>query len=525
MAFLRLSLLFVLPVVLIIYKAFSWARITRHNSLAARRFGCLPAPKARNHGLLGIRTLVASVRATKQEWGPVFMHQAINEVKLTADGTAEKSAPAHTIRAQILDYELLITRDTENVKAMLATQSDDFDIGTHRERTFRSLLGPGVMTTRSQRWKHSRALVRGQFARWNVADLGLLKTHVDALMTHLRGTASGAGEWTSPSNIMPLFYAFTLDTSTEFLFGSSTSMLNPTMRPAAMTAPGGPDFEGFGAHLDGAKALLDRRGALAKYGWLLRDHEYPMHCAAVQRFVDYFVQQRLGGSHTEKPRAKTIDNREKFVLLDQLAKETSDPVELRCELLNVLHASRDTTAALLSWTVYFLARHPAVWDLLRRDVLNAVGSGPPVSADHDAGITHDKIMAVPYLHWVLNETVRMVGIVPMNERMAMCDTSLPRGGGPDGRSPVFVAEGQQVLIPTYSMQHREDIWGEDVETYRPERWEGRKFGWEFVPFGGGARQCLGRKLFLFHVRSSDLVRVLTCGWQNNLQDWKRATCS
>jgi hypothetical protein len=81
----------------------------------------------------------------------------------------------------------------------------------------------------------------------------------------------------------------------------------------------------------------------------------------------------------------------------------------------------------------------------------------------------------------------------MNERIALKDTTLPRGGGEDGSKPIFVREGIQVLIPTYALQHRPDIWGDDVEDFRPERWEGRKTGWEWIPFGGGPRKCLGRK--------------------------------
>ena len=64
-----------------------------------------------------------------------------------------------------------------------------------------------------------------------------------------------------------------------------------------------------------------------------------------------------------------------------------------------------------------------------------------------------------------------------------------------------VPEGTQVLIPLYAMQHRADIWGADVEEFRPERWETYRPGWEFIPFGAGARKCLGRKylspLYLF----------------------------
>jgi hypothetical protein len=43
------------------------------------------------------------------------------------------------------------------------------------------------------------------------------------------------------------------------------------------------------------------------------------------------------------------------------------------------------------------------------------------------------------------------------------------------------------------MHHRKDIYGEDAEEFRPERWETRRPGWEFLPFNGGPRICLGRE--------------------------------
>ena len=46
------------------------------------------------------------------------------------------------------------------------------------------------------------------------------------------------------------------------------------------------------------------------------------------------------------------------------------------------------------------------------------------------------------------------------------------------------------------MHHRKDIWGEDVEDFKPERWEGKKVGWEYLPFNGGPRICLGQQFAL-----------------------------
>ena len=63
-------------------------------------------------------------------------------------------------------------------------------------------------------------------------------------------------------------------------------------------------------------------------------------------------------------------------------------------------------------------------------------------------------------------------------------------------SPIFLAKDSRVLISTYGMQYRADIWGQDVNEFRPERWddeEKRGGGWDFVPFAGGPRKCIGRK--------------------------------
>lgn len=86
--------------------------------------------------------------------------------------------------------------------------------------------------------------------------------------------------------------------------------------------------------------------------------------------------------------------------------------------------------------------------------------------------------------------------VPINARRAQRDTTLPTGGGPDGKSPVYVRAGQEVVYTVHAMHRRRDIWGPDADEFRPERFEGRKSGWEYLPFNGGPRICLGQQFAL-----------------------------
>jgi cytochrome P450 monooxygenase len=74
-------------------------------------------------------------------------------------------------------------------------------------------------------------------------------------------------------------------------------------------------------------------------------------------------------------------------------------------------------------------------------------------------------------------------------RQCVRDSRLPVGGGKNCQSPMFVQKGDVIHV-TKSVLHRDpDIWGEDAEEFRPERWEGLRPMWNFVPFGGGPRRC------------------------------------
>lgn len=102
-------------------------------------------------------------------------------------------------------------------------------------------------------------------------------------------------------------------------------------------------------------------------------------------------------------------------------------------------------------------------------------------------------------------------------RNAAVDTVLPLGGGVDGLEPLFVGKGCSVGYSVYGLHRRHDIWGEDANDFRPERWIDLKTRrWEFLPyvtrlmtliqlrldeltfivlrFNGGPRACLARKL-------------------------------
>lgn len=192
---------------------------------------------------------------------------------------------------------------------------------------------------------------------------------------------------------------------------------------------------------------------------------------------------------------KGSDEKHRYVFLHELCAQTPNRLKIRAELLNILLAGRDTTASLLSNLWFELSRRPAIYERLRAEV-------DALSNNNDELPTFETLKDMKYLRALINESLRLYPIVPANNRQATRDTVLPMGGGADGRSPVLVRKGEMAHWSLWSMHRRKDLYGEDAEEFRPERWldeggrKGLRVGWEFLPFNGGPRICIGREYYL-----------------------------
>lgn len=110
------------------------------------------------------------------------------------------------------------------------------------------------------------------------------------------------------------------------------------------------------------------------------------------------------------------------------------------------------------------------------------------------------------IHQLKNATVlRLYPPVPINSRTALETTVIPTGGGPDGTEPLMVRKGEAVGYSVHAVHRLKRLYGENADSFNPERWDPdvknpvdlRNIGWGYLPFNGGPRLCLGRKLFLF----------------------------
>ncbi|OXV08236.1 hypothetical protein Egran_04001 [Elaphomyces granulatus] len=443
----------------------------------AKEWSCQPAPKI-PAPFLGIGRFLTTIADSD-----------MGILRLLDEGFRQYGM---TYEHMVLGESQFATIEPENIKALLATKFPDFSIGL-RHNAFYPLLGDGIFNADGELWSHSRALLRPQFSREQVADIALLREHANHLIAALPKDKTAF-------DIQELFYRLTLDSATEFLFGESTNSLSPNFNPASgpLAACGGE--RGFADSFTLCLDYIICRARLQSLYWLINPPRFHRAVKTVNDVVDYYVDRVLDAK--SNPKDQSSNENKRYVFLEALAEETRDRKMLRDQMLNILLAGRDTTASLLTSSFYYLARHPEVWSRLRQEIIEAF----PI--EEKDSITLERLREVKYIRYFLNEVMRLLPPVPVNARIAVKDTMLPTGGGPDRKSPILVKKGMTVAWPVWHMHRRTDIWGTDAHEFRPDRWEDdAKKGWGYLPFNGGPRICLGQQYALAEA-SYMLVRLL-----------------
>lgn len=430
---------------------------------------------------------------------PIFSRNPVNVFRFKRDGKVLKMVweffrdYGHSWNCN-MGHTIFVTEHPDNIKAVLATQFNEFVMGL-RHSHFKPLLGDGVFTLDGEGWKTSRALLRPNFSREQVAHTQSVEVHIQNLAKHIRKNAG------QPFDLQELFFRYTVDTSTEFLFGHSLFGLM-SKEIGESPPPGSFDADAFYNSFNIAQEYCASRAWLQNFYWILNPPRFKRSSAVVHDFAKFYIEQALNLSPEEL--AKKSESG--YIFLYELVKSTRDPVILRDQLLNIMIAGRDTTAGLLSMVFYELARNPDIYAKLKDDIYNCFGDGE--NADLDS-ITFESLKKCEYLKFVINETLRLYPSVPMNFRCATKDTTLPRGGGKNLDEPVLIEKGTVVAYVISATHRNPEYFGKDALEFKPERWADKslKPGWAYLPFNGGPRICLGQQFALTET-SYTIVRLI-----------------
>ena len=183
-----------------------------------------------------------------------------------------------------------------------------------------------------------------------------------------------------------------LDASTEFLFGESMDSLLPET-PV--------DSDLFIKSFNYALIGLGKRVRLGRLKFLYWDKKWHEAIRIVHEQVDKYIDKAI--EHQQQEKQAQIDNQgtgekstDRYILLNEMAKQTQDKEDLRSQILAVFMPGRDSTGYALSNVIHVLARRPDVYQKLRGEVLSV----------RDKPLTFEVLKSMKYTQWVINEGMR-----------------------------------------------------------------------------------------------------------------------
>ena len=166
-------------------------------------------------------------------------------------------------------------------------------------------------------------------------------------------------------------------------------------------------------------------------------------------------------------------------LLDMLLKARDDSSgekmtdkQIRDEVITIFSAGHETTANLLSWTLYLLARHPDILAKVRQE-LDGLPQGRIPSAED--------LQQLAYTRAVLSESMRLRPPAGFLLRKVNKDTEV------DG---YLLKAGRSAIFCIYNLHHHADFW-QQPEQFDPDRFLLPQKKYSFIPFGTGERICIG----------------------------------
>ncbi|MEH2193036.1 MAG: cytochrome P450 [Nostoc sp.] len=397
------------------------------------------------------------------------------------EACAKTYGETFSIRLNKNSSPLVIVSNPQAIQQILTTDTKELEAPGELNRTFEFLLGKNsVITISGAEHQRQRQLLMPPFH-------GERMRNYSEVITDVTQNVISQYQIGKPFNIRSATQAITMRVIMQAVFG-----LHEGTRAEKLQQFLGELLEKASSRLIVAllyfPALQRDFGPINFWGKQMRR----------QQETDELIYEEIR-ERREKPDSSRTDILSLLMAAKDEADQPMTDQELRDELMTLLAAGHETTATALAWAFYWIHKVPSVRQKLLQE-LDSLGDNPDSSA----------VFKLPYLNAVCSETLRItpVGILTF-PRVVRTPISL---GGYE------LEPGTVVLGSIYLTHHREDIYPEPKQ-FKPERFLERQFSpYEYLPFGGGARRCIGlafaqleMKLALANILSSVELELVDNG--------------
>ncbi len=334
------------------------------------------------------------------------------------------------------------------VKHVLVGNGRNYNKDTYLNKyLLESLTGKGLLTSENPLWRKQRRLIQPAFHRHNLATFtDLMGDATNQMLARLNEHAVQGNAFDMAEEMMRL----TLDIVTRALFGYNIS--------EQATAVG----EAVNTLIEIAKPKRRKFQETLKF---------------LDEIVFGIIERR-----------RLEGNDDRYDLLDMLLQsryedtgEGMSDQQIRDEVMSLLIAGHETTANTLSWLWYLLGQHPDAVEQIETEIGGTLNGRSPTLADFPN---------LAYTNKVIKEGLRLYPSAWSISRRALGDDEI---GG------CHIPAHSIIALSPYTLHRHPDFWPDperfDPERFTPEQENGRH-RYAYIPFGGGARKCIGDQFAL-----------------------------
>ncbi|WP_374301584.1 cytochrome P450 [Paracoccus sp. (in: a-proteobacteria)] len=342
--------------------------------------------------------------------------------------------------------------DPASLRHILKDRVEDYPKSNVTKLILEPAIGDSLFVAEGAQWRWQRRAVAPAFALRHVQALGPIMTAAAEASSRRLAAARG------PVDLLEETVAATFEVISDVTLSGDKAFDRGAVHQA---------IDGYIAQT--AKvSLLDVMGLP---GWLPRPGRI-FSRAGLNRMKQ--VADRAIDARAAAPRTDGVPDL-LDLLLDAADPETGRTMtrdELRDNLLTFIVAGHETTALTLAWGLYLCAFDPDVQDRAAAEAQAVLGDRSATAAD---------LPRLPLIQRIVNETLRLYPPAAFLSRTARVADRLC------GRE---VLPGDTVMLPIYALHRHHLLW------YRPDSFDPERFlttpdRYAFLPFGAGARICIG----------------------------------
>jgi cytochrome P450 len=356
-----------------VYLIFSFCRYYEQkyrDSQSAKQHGCKPVPHyPHKDPILGLDAFFRTLRALRRGHMMDDFHERFDEV----------GGGVKTYSTVFLGSRVIHTMEPQNTKTILATNFKHYNLTPARKSAL-APFGHGIFSSDGAAWEESRAMLRPNFARSLVEDLDSLEHHVSTLIAQIPRTGGTV-------DLEELFLKLTMDVISALLFGVSTN---------ASSGKADSKTERFCETFNEVSRSLAKHMRIGPLATILPDPEFLKGVKYIKDFISIYVSKAIAiQTSASQEKGDTEAEKQRYTFLRELAVRGYPEDRIRIELLGTLVAGRETTATVLTSLWYTIARCPAIFLQLRREVMEHIGNKRPTIGD---------LRNLQYLKWTVNES-------------------------------------------------------------------------------------------------------------------------